>query len=602
MASISPACQPLADQLAGLEDERRSLQHELKQAAPADRSALVSQIAALNRAMATNASDLAACIANNPSPPDPVPHWTAWESIAATPPSTVYPPDNAGTYFARTDLAPALKTQARGRDLAIVELRGWLTEVSDHCNGSDPDWHYHVELDVEWMRSNGYDPSLYLRPGDVLGYADEVAEAARRRARTANIEIELDAWPRTDATRGFPPQPADWITPDWAAPLPYLCQHDDGSPVNATWPWNPLMAKNGTLAVGQYLRIVGSAVTDHPHERSDSVITNMILNQGIEATRAFLLTFDPGNAERRLKDGASSAAKWIFSEKIPPEDPANPSRWNEIHSPDYIEILEPKPQDRRLHQVMVCAQNGLLEGTTEQATLELPGPPARKPNSRLRYHRHPTAWTRGDSVKDGPHVTVADDHITVSVTVQGDGGWGHSGRYYELYEVWSEDVPLHTVQWGWRFCTNCRSLFYGPEQSNSVCPTGGEHQMGGAPGDVSSVGLMFNQPATPNLQTEWRYCDRCRGLFYNPGQPNSVCPAGGHHSAATDSYDYGLALLIGSSSQTVWDGWYYCSQCQGLFLVPADGSRCPAGGEHLPRDPSPAGTYYLHVMLPPPSP
>jgi hypothetical protein len=168
----------------------------------------------------------------------------------------------------------------------------------------------------------------------------------------------------------------------------------------------------------------------------------MILQTGLAATKTFLETTDPANAARRLSEGAASAAKWIFIENVAPEDPANPARWNEVHSPDYVEVLAPKQRTRQLHQVMVCAQNGLFEGTTEQVTLTLNGPPDRPPNTRLQWRVYTTGWTRATSVTSGLGVVVSDDHIDVSLTVRGDGGEGRSGKYYSLFELWWETVPV----------------------------------------------------------------------------------------------------------------------------------------------------------------
>jgi len=38
-----------------------------------------------------------------------------------------------------------------------------------------------------------------------------------------------------------------------------------------------------------------------------------------------------------------------------------------------------------------------------------------------------------------------------------------------------EPQPESGVQAGWRFCRKCKGLFYGPEQSTSRCPVGAQH-------------------------------------------------------------------------------------------------------------------------------
>lgn len=40
-------------------------------------------------------------------------------------------------------------------------------------------------------------------------------------------------------------------------------------------------------------------------------------------------------------------------------------------------------------------------------------------------------------------------------------------------------------------------------------------------------------------QTDWRHCSKCKGLFYGPSQSTSACPKGGNHDGS-NSYTYTL--------------------------------------------------------------
>lgn len=40
-------------------------------------------------------------------------------------------------------------------------------------------------------------------------------------------------------------------------------------------------------------------------------------------------------------------------------------------------------------------------------------------------------------------------------------------------------------------------------------------------------------------QTGWRFCSKCQGLFWGPGQPQSVCPRGAQHDGG-QSHEYTL--------------------------------------------------------------
>ncbi|MFE2721773.1 hypothetical protein [Kitasatospora sp. NPDC059327] len=41
-------------------------------------------------------------------------------------------------------------------------------------------------------------------------------------------------------------------------------------------------------------------------------------------------------------------------------------------------------------------------------------------------------------------------------------------------------------------------------------------------------------------QSNWRYCNKCFGLWFNGNPTNGSCPAGGAHTSA-GSFDYLLA-------------------------------------------------------------
>ncbi len=40
--------------------------------------------------------------------------------------------------------------------------------------------------------------------------------------------------------------------------------------------------------------------------------------------------------------------------------------------------------------------------------------------------------------------------------------------------------------------------------------------------------LIHNAGLAPGQQSDWRWCNKCQGLFFG-GNPNPVCPAGGGH-------------------------------------------------------------------------
>ncbi|HEV2756785.1 MAG TPA: M36 family metallopeptidase [Actinomycetota bacterium] len=139
-----------------------------------------------------------------------------------------------------------------------------------------------------------------------------------------------------------------------------------------------------------------------------------------------------------------------------------------------------------------------------------------------------------------------------------------------------------TTQQNWRWCNKCQGLFYGPNIASSDCPTGGTHVQTGS----GNYRLVQNAALYPGQQN-WRWCNKCQGLFYGPNIASSDCPAGGTH-AQTASGNY--VLVNQSPLAGGQHGWRWCNKCQGLFFGLNTGSACPDGGAH---NASGSGDYSL---------
>jgi hypothetical protein len=130
------------------------------------------------------------------------------------------------------------------------------------------------------------------------------------------------------------------------------------------------------------------------------------------------------------------------------------------------------------------------------------------------------------------------------------------------------------TQANWRWCQRCQGLFYGPNVATSTCPASGAGNHNGA--SSSNYRLVSDAPSYPGQQN-WRWCDRCQGLFYGPNAAWSRCPEGGRHVIGTTVY----VLLSQSPLAGGQHGWRWCRKCQGLFYGPNEAtSDCPAGGAH----------------------
>jgi hypothetical protein len=98
-------------------------------------------------------------------------------------------------------------------------------------------------------------------------------------------------------------------------------------------------------------------------------------------------------------------------------------------------------------------------------------------------------------------------------------------------------------------------------------------------------------PMSP--QNDWRWCERCQGLWFGDNSTSGVCPAGGGHSEI-GSGNYTLTQGTGSGQ----DNWRWCDQCQGLWFA-GNGTPgvCPAGGGHSENG---SGDYFLTQQPTPP--
>ena len=146
---------------------------------------------------------------------------------------------------------------------------------------------------------------------------------------------------------------------------------------------------------------------------------------------------------------------------------------------------------------------------------------------------------------------------------------------------------------GWRFCTQCRSLF-----RESAAPD----RCVGTPDGLGThfpMGLKFRVPFAPtgiHGQHGWCFCGKCGVLFYRepdgrPGlAPAGVCPASGGHLHGDRAYV--LPTIAEGESLPPEDGqpdWRYCVRCAALFWngEPWKGT-CPG---------APGGGVRLHPVL-----
>lgn len=83
------------------------------------------------------------------------------------------------------------------------------------------------------------------------------------------------------------------------------------------------------------------------------------------------------------------------------------------------------------------------------------------------------------------------------------------------------------------------------------------------------------------LQSEWRWCSKCNGMFFTGNETQGVCPKGDAHDGST-SGKYVLRYGVDKSDNAdgVQGNWRRCKKCEGLFYPATAGGSCPAGKDH----------------------
>jgi hypothetical protein len=254
---------------------------------------------------------------------------------------------------------PGISTLSGGGAVSTIELRGWLRAIDPTCYAKDPAWYYLLAPDLAWADSVGISAADILRVGSITGLVDQVeAHSVYEVVGQPLIRIELGGW---DTLKQKGPPPLGWQR-----------RGAEGCP-NAFFAFDPLqpVLTRPRLRPGQYVRVIGSLVSDAPHGSKAFV--------GAWLVRSLGIAMDPTH---RIY-----AAQSIWSEG-PEENPNNPARWVELHPPDLIEPLPDREGSETVRGVAICVDNNIFPRTTKPPALAF-SPPGPRPK-----------WARGVSVRE----------------------------------------------------------------------------------------------------------------------------------------------------------------------------------------------------------
>jgi hypothetical protein len=159
-----------------------------------------------------------------------------------------------------------------------------------------------------------------------------------------------------------------------------------------------------------------------------------------------------------------------------------------------------------------------------------------------------------------------------------------------------------SIQYGWRYCANCHSLYWGNNPGTCAAVLLSPHK----PYSSTSYGIATAVSSTSGFQYPWSYCSACSCLYYGPDISASHCAAApstalppsdgtNPHTAGNTTYYLSYGAQNPSGTQP---GWRFCGYCKELFWGAAiAASACPvsynfansANPAHSPVDEGPGG-------------
>jgi hypothetical protein len=335
---------------------------------------------------------------------------------------------------------------AGGAIAQIVELRGWLTFVGPRCyreprslptsklNRREPDWHYNLELDPAWLDHLGLtNPNQIVRPGNVINSATRVAQPGDAVGHETGplatpsawgvtarpiVHVEVASWDPS-RHRGQQP-PAGWK----AYALP-------GCASDIRWPYDPRnpIPTQSPLQAGQYVRMVGSLVTDDPHVR---------------------ITEEPADyaaSDRDVHgilggdDATTLSVRLFWEQERLQNDPANGSRWSELHPPDLVEVLPSRPRTEVLRFVLVATPPDLAPGAVFTFDVNLPLPQPWAPGVRPKVVEIVGPGTRPKSLHNkserppANRVTITPSGVQLHIAVARHGTVTTPSAFQAAYRI-----------------------------------------------------------------------------------------------------------------------------------------------------------------------
>ena len=144
---------------------------------------------------------------------------------------------------------------------------------------------------------------------------------------------------------------------------------------------------------------------------------------------------------------------------------------------------------------------------------------------------------------------------------------GDGGDYTTTFKA------INRGQAAWRFCFRCRSMYFdGFSPASGACPAGGGHAAAGF-----TFFLPHDRPGPVGGQPDWRFCNKCFAMFWS-GDPANQGQCAGSGAHAAQGFNFFLPhdhIGVGQ------DQWRFCGKCRVMFWNgEANKGVCRGGGGH----------------------
>ncbi|MFB6514147.1 hypothetical protein ACFCW4_06785 [Streptomyces virginiae] len=136
-------------------------------------------------------------------------------------------------------------------------------------------------------------------------------------------------------------------------------------------------------------------------------------------------------------------------------------------------------------------------------------------------------------------ISVSSDDGTY-IFVTGDVWDPHQPKGWILGVPYGQ-YALHRSE-GWRRCQNCKMLYWDGELNNGrgVCPSGFLNSNHAHAAEGQAYLLPYDVKTAPGLQNDWRFCEKCFVLFFEPHDVDNSCAAGGKHRPTAHKFQINI--------------------------------------------------------------